>query len=283
MHHRLALVLCVLATACSGGGDSTEDLGLPTLHIDVTDSPFHDGKVEAAILHVDRITMHVQADATSGFIEVYQGAPIEIDLIELRNGITRRMTSRRLPPGTYRQLRLHVSHALLRLENGVEYSTEEGGLQMTSQDTSGFKVFLDPPIELVEGLSDDRVLLDFDLVRTFKAVGKPDDPLKFHLHPGIRAATSTMTAEIHGVVSVVDLSGSLLPAPDAVIYLLPPGERDLDQSITTTLSEVDGSMALIGLPGGTYDLVAVLGDEQVRVNGVPVVADEIAVVDLTIP
>jgi len=282
MYRRLALSLCLLATACSTGSDPA-DGNVATLAIDITDSPFHDGDVEAAIIWVDGIRAHTQAGAESGYIDIYKGRPMRIELTALRNGITRRVASSKMPPGEYSQMRLHVDRAVLRMKDGTVYRTQDGSLQMTSQDSSGFKVFLDPPLVLEEATPTVRLLLDFDLVRSFRAVGPPDDPNKFHFHPTIRAATSEAQGVIRGVVLIAYVGGKPAPAPDIVVAVLPPGEDDLDQSIATTLTDADGSMAVLGLEEGTYDVVAVSGDVQVRVEEVSVLNGETSLVDMTLP
>lgn len=284
MYRRLALSLCLLATACSTGSDPTDAGVSPlTLNVDITDSPFHDGDVEAAIVWVDGISAHTQAEAESGYVEIYEGRPMKVELTALRNGITRRVASQKMPPGEYSQMRLHVDRAVLRMKDGTVYRTQDGTLQMTSQDSSGFKVFLDPPLVLEEATPTVRVLLDFDLVRTFRAVGPKEDPNKFHFHPTIRAVTSTATGVIRGLVFIAYIDGKPKRAPDIMVHVLPPDEEDLDQSIASTLTEVDGSMAVLGLDEGTYDIVAVSGDVQVRVEDVAVVEGETSLVDMTLP
>jgi hypothetical protein len=73
-----------------------------------------------------------------------------------------------------------------------------------------------------------------------------------------------------------------LPVERAAVYVLPPGEVDVDQAFASTATETDGSYALIGLPEGTYDVQAVLGTMQAEMPSVQVTRGAISTVDLHI-
>ena len=284
----LGLALFLLAS-CSAGeteesapASSSEELG--SLSLIVTDAPLDHAMVEESLIRIDKVRIHDDAaDDDSGFDVLYDGEPIEMDLVALRNGLTELLVRADLPAGDYRQLRLHVSSARLELVNGNVYTTEDGSLKLSSQGTSGFKVFLDPPVHVSSGLNSE-VLLDFDLSKTFKPI-PANDPMNansFRLHPVIRVSNLTESGEFRGIVFVDDGQGGLIGLENASVYVMPPGESDTDLSVASTASNADGTYAILGVSPGTYDVLAkkdVLGG---RVNDVTVSAGNVSLVDIIV-
>ena len=279
----VAVSLLGLGLGCGGsGGGGGGGGGTGTISLSATDAPIDHTMVEEAVIRVDKIRVHPQADAEGGFITIYDDEPIELNLLELHNGITAELVTADVPAATYRQIRLHVESAVLRLVNGNVYDTADGSLHLTSQDTSGFKVFIDPPVAVISGFSTE-LLLDVDLSKTFLPM-PADDPLEadtYSLHPVIRVANLSTSGEIRGVVSSDDGLGGLEPRDAATIYILPPGETDTANSIASTATDADGAYAVLGLPAGTYDVLATKGGLQERVDGVTVSVGSVTVVDIT--
>jgi hypothetical protein len=280
----VSVSLLCLGVGCggsSGGGGGGGGTG--TMSLSATDAPIDHTMVDEAVIRVDKIRVHPEADAEGGFITLYDGDPIELNLLELHNGITAELVTADVPAATYRQIRLHVESARLRLVNGNVYDTEDGSLHLTSQDTSGFKVFIDPPVAVISGFSTE-LLLDVDLSKTFLPI-PADDPLEadtYSLHPVIRVANLSTSGEIRGVVGTDDESGGVVPRADATVYILPPGETDTANSIASTATEADGEYAVLGLPAGTYDVLATQADLEGRVDGVTVSVGSVTVVDITL-
>lgn len=277
--------LSLLLAACGGGSASAPPSTSTTgqLSLIATDKPLDHALVEDARIWVDQIRIHHESDGSSGFYELYAGTPIELDLDGLINGITQGLVDADLPAGSYKQLRLHLSSARLELTNGNVYQTQDDSLKLTSQDTSGYKVMFDPAIEVIGGLKRE-VLLDFDLSKTFKPV-PASDPLtatSYHLHPVIKVAVLSESGEVRGVVTEDDGTGALVGVVGASLYLLPPGETDLNEAITSTATGAAGSYALLGVAPGTYDVAAVVGPKTARLDGVVVAAGSYSTADLTV-
>ncbi len=287
----LAMTSMLCLAACSGGGGSGsggagQQGGPGEIVIELTDKPFVYDIVEEARISIDGVRIHPDggdvAEGDDGWIQIYDGPPADFDLLELRNGVKRVLLHADLPAGTYGQIRLHVTSAFLKLINGNEYSTAQGTIHLTSQDTSGFKVDVEPPIEVVSELSR-TLLLDFDMTKTFHPI-PASDPLtasRYQLHPVIHVANLSESGELRGVI-YVEPGGVKEPVANATVYVLLPGETDVENAITATASDEEGSYAVLGLGAGEYDLLARKDDLEGRVDGVPIVVANVTVADIVI-
>ena len=214
---------------------------------------------------------------------LYPGPGIVVSLLDLRDGIAAELATGEVPAGRYRMARLYIDDARLTLTNGNVYSTADGNLDLTCGNTSGLKIFFDPPLD-VAGDTDTAILLDFDLTKTFKPI-PPNDPLnatRYLLMPGIRAINRTTTGDLRGTVSEDDGAGGSIGVDTATIYVLPPGETDPAKSVATTASSASGTYAVLGLRPGTYDVLAVKDPKQGTATGVVITAAHETTLDLTI-
>ncbi len=276
------LCLATLFAACSGGSSSGSS-GSGTIHLQVTDAPFEYDIVQSASVSVDKITIFHDAQSEAGPIVLYEGAPILMDLFHLRDGLTQSLDQSALPAGTYRQLRLRVTHAELTLTNGNHYTTDDDTIRLTSQQTSGFKAFIDPPITIQRDTTTD-VLLDFDLTHTFQPVPGNDALTAnfWHLHPVIHVKNLGHVGGLTGTITQDDGQGGLLPVEGATVYVLPPGQTDTSLAVATTGTSASGSYTVIGVQPGPYDVQAVKAALSGLTAGVTVVSGEVATVDITI-
>jgi hypothetical protein len=276
------LASLLLAASCSGGGGGSSGSG--RLVMTVTDDPFPIDIVKQALVHVSEIKIHNDASAEDGFTSLdLPSGGLDLDLLGLRNGITVTAIDTILPPGRIGQIRLVIESASLTLTNDAVYSTDLGNLQLTSGKSSGLKIFVDPPIEIVAGQTT-NVLLDFDLSKTFHAV-PPPDPLnanKFLLMPGIRAANLVDSGDIRGVVTKDDGTGTFVGVDSADVFVLPPGDTDTNDAIATTATDANGNYAFLGVAPGTYDVLATKDALKGTAAGVVVVAAQSTTADITI-
>jgi len=284
----LSLATAPLLTACSGGGSYSGPGGngkTGELTVEITDKPFAYDLVTKAVVRVDRIQIQEMSDPDGSFQTLFEGGPIEVDLLDLTNGATQILVRTDVPVGNYDQMRLHVVGGQLELVDGDVFSTELGNLHLTSTGTSGLKILVEPPIQVTSQVSQ-SLLLDFDLTKSFHAVpGK--DPLNatsYKLMPVVHATNRSVTGEIRGVVREDDGSGTgtLVGVAQATVYLMPPGEPDPTNSVAATTTLEDGSYALIGVQPGTWDVLAVLDPKQGRVEGLEVSVGNVTPADVLI-
>jgi hypothetical protein len=248
-----------------------------------TDDPFvHEIVTEARIV-VSAVRVHRDSQADSGFLTIYDGPPLDLDLLDLRDGVTAQLADADLPAGSYGQIRLVIESASLTLTNGNVYSTDLGNLNLTSTGKSGLKIFVSPPIVITSGLASE-LLLDFDLTKSFHPV-PASDPLAaatFLLMPVVKASNTTSSGDIQGVVTMSDGAGGQVGVNAATVYVLPPGETDTANAVASSSSIADGSYAVLGLAAGTYDVLATSGTLQGRVDGIVVVAGNSTTVDILV-
>jgi uncharacterized protein DUF4382/carboxypeptidase family protein len=279
----LASLLLAVSCGGGGGGGSGGTAGSAGLKMVVTDDPFPIDVVKEAHVHVSAVKIQKDASADDGFTDLDVGSGIDLDLLSLRNGVTATLTDQFTSPGSIGQIRLVIDSASLTLTNDAVYSTDNGNLQLTSDKTSGLKLFVDPPIEIVAGQTT-NVLLDFDLTKTFHAV-PPTDPLsanKFLLMPGVRVTSLVDAGDIRGVVTKDDGTGTQVGVDMANVYVLPPGDTDTNDAVATTATEADGSYAFLGIAPGTYDVLATKDALKGTAAGITVVKAQSTTVDISI-
>lgn len=277
----LALVLALTSCSDSDGSSGSPNPAVPSpLTLEVTDAPFAHGIVESAELWVDLITIR----GAGGTQTLHSGSTIHFDLALLRNGLTQQLTTNIIQPGEYDQLRLRVVDASLRLIDGDEFSTAAGNLQLTSTNTSGLKLDVDPPLQIGDGVAR-TLLLDFDLVKSFKAVpgNDPLDANSYQLLPVIKVSDLSQTGELHGFVREDDGFGQLIPVSDVTVYVLPRGELQLRNALHSTATGDDGGYVVLGVDPLTYDLVADDNGLQTRSNSHRVTAGAVTTVDFVLP
>lgn len=300
--HRSTVALLLTLAACSSGSGTPTPPGDPgagpvggpepptpdvpdgepaPFGVQLTDAPFEHALLDSVVLRFDKVTAHVTDGDDGGFLTLYEGAPIEIDLAPLKNGLTAPLVVTELPSGTWRQMRLFVESGELTLVNGNVYTTEDGSLQLPSASSSGLKVFFDPPIEVIAG-AQNEVLIDFDLSNSFHPIpgNDPENAMRYQMHPVLRSGDCVTGGKLIGGV-FEDAGGSPgAPFEGATVFVLPKGQTDTAFSAATTATDEDGSWAVICLAIGEYDVKAKHGDFESAIQTVTVATGQTTVVDL---
>jgi hypothetical protein len=277
------IVLFLLACNGGGGGDALPSNGTGEMVVQMTDAPLDLNLVAEASLDVSEVKVHVSANGNSGFITLFSGPPITVNLRSLNNGIVKQLADAQLPVGSYHQVRLIITGARLVLTNGNVYSTAAGTINLTSLDTSGLKVFIEPKIDVVSGVSS-TLLLDIDLSRTFLPIpsNNPLTATSFNILPVVTAHNLADTGEISGHVFQDDGAGGTIGVDAANVYIQPPGDPDPMNAIAGTATLPDGSFRVIGLLPGTYDVLATKELLQGTNPGQVVTLGNVTTADVTI-
>jgi len=254
---RLFITVFILGALSLYSCNNDDEYALPSgkgrINILLTDSPFPVEMVNSAVIYIDKVEIRHKLDGqmegdTDSFIVVAENQ-MEINLLDLTNGITEQIATADLEAGTYDMIRLHVTDAAIILNDGTQHD-----LKIPSGSSSGLKIKIDPAIYLEEGQTSD-VLLDFDVSRSFVLKGNMNNIVGFNFKPVVRCVYMGAAGRVEGTVTDT-LSNPLENA--MVKILLPMNEKSLpdeDSVLTSSFTDADGNYKLIGIPGGIYSVI----------------------------
>jgi hypothetical protein len=232
----------LFAAAIGVLGGCSDEPATGTMTVRLADAPFPFELLAAAELGVDGVEIHVAATGTgeSGFHTVSDSSSV-LNLLDLSNGVTAYLGQAELPVGEVRQMRLLVSSASVELVDGRTFD-----LDVPSGESSGLKVFLDPPVPIVDG-QDTEVLVDVDVSRSFSArpaaPTRVDEITDFRFHPVLRVAVTDATGTLSG--RVTDAVGAT-PIAGATVALWENGA-----AVIATATDAAGMWAILGVEPGT--------------------------------
>ncbi len=248
----------LILPGCNKSETSSDGTG--RLSVKITDGPFNIDQVESAMVTITKIELRKSGDESGNPFTVISEIPVTADLINLRNGITEELANIEIQAGDYDLVRLYVDEAGLKMKG----EAEPFSLKVPSGEQTGIKVFISPLLH-VEGGITTELLLDFDLARSFVMRGNMDQGQGFNgfiFKPCIRAANNSIAGRIEGFASTVSND----PIDGARILAI----HGTDTVSTST--EAAGHYALIGLPGGTYSMLAIKESfDTIKVEDVVVV------------
>jgi hypothetical protein len=180
---------------------------------------------------------------SSAFIVVLN-SPMELNLLELRNGVTTLLAELDVPAGMYDQVRIFISEATLVMSDGMEFE-----LEIPSAFSSGLKIIIHPALVIEEGMTEE-LLLDIDLSRSLIVVGSNNDPQGYKFIPVIRSVPNSASGRIEGFVTEMSDNG----VSSASVWL------EGESVISSAISNEAGFYKMIGIPPGDYTLFAVKSD-----------------------
>ena len=266
----LLFTALMLVFSCSDENNTGGDTG--KLIVQLTDAPFpHDlvaeanvtifkieARYKADILDYDMEGTIMEDEEDSPFI-VLMEEEIQVNLLELTNGVTETLLNTDVPVGTYDLIRVYVKGVNVVLEDGTTYD-----LKVPSGEQTGIKIFIKPGLTVNGGLTAD-LLLDFDVSKSFVAKGNVKAISGFNFKPVIKACNRSTTGTLKGLIteSVDDVIVGVEGAQVAIF-------AD-DTLITTTFTAVDGGYIVMGLDAGMYRVaVEKEGYEMQTVEGIEI-------------
>ncbi len=237
--------------SCSDNNDSTSGTG--RLSVVLTDAPFPSDLVAEANVTIFKLDARLKGEAKemegqtkdeSTFVVLMENE-IQVNLLDLTNGITEQLVNTDVPVGTYDLIRVYVKGINVVLTDGTTYD-----LQVPSGSQSGIKVFIKPGLVVNGGLSSD-LLLDFDVSRSFVPKGNRHDfggITGFNFKPVIKASNMTTAGTLTGVVTTLQ-EETLVGLEGVQVSVFAA-----DTLNTTAFTDATGEYAIMGLTSGSYDV-----------------------------
>jgi hypothetical protein len=276
------LLACFAAfIGCTDSNDESARMG--KMSIRLTDAPFpHDLVAEANVtifkidarniaMESDTETEGKVADETGSSFTVLMEQEIEVNLLDLTNGITETLVDTEVPNGTYDLVRVYVKGVNVVLTDGTTYD-----LKVPSGEQTGIKVFIKPGITVAGNLSAD-LLLDFDVSKSFVAKGNIKDLAGitgFNFKPVIKACNLSTAGSLAGMVTTLQEEVAVgLEGAQVSIFAA-------DTLNTTTFTDGTGAYMVMGLLSGDYDVTVELdGYDAQSVEDIEIVAGNKSVQD----
>lgn len=263
----LFMALALALTNCSDDQNDSNSDETGRLVVRLTDAPFpHDLVAEAnvTIFKVDARLVddgndddetseenegnNGDSDDNSPFV-VLMEEEIDVNLLELTNGVTEQLANLDVPAGTYDLVRVYV-----RGINVVLTDERVFDLKVPSGEQTGIKVFIKPALNVIGGLSSD-LLLDFDVSRSFVAKGstkRVDGITGFNFKPVIKASNMSTAGTLAGTVITIEEEMEMALEGAQITVLA------ADTVNTTGFTDTDGNYAIMGLESGAYKAFAEL-------------------------
>ena len=254
--------------SCTDNDDKNRDYG--RLSVNLTDAPFpHDLVAEAkvTIFKIDarykgdmNIISELEDNSDSSMITeekssfvVLMEDEMEVNLLELTNGVTKNLVDLDVPVGIYDLVRVYVKGVNVVLTDGSTFD-----LKVPSGEQTGIKIFIKPGLVVEGGLSAD-LLLDFDVSKSFVAKGGGsnfENITGFNFKPVIKACNMSTAGTLSGKVTTLqeEVAVGLKGAQVAVFAA--------DTLNTTTFTDADGKYMVMGLMAGSYDVEVELSTYQ---------------------
>jgi hypothetical protein len=183
---------------------------------------------------------------------------IEVNLLELTNGVTEMLLDTEIPAGSYDLIRVYVKGVNVVLNDEMSSTYD---LKVPSGEQSGIKVFIKPDLVITSGLSAD-VLLDFDVSRSFIPRGNIRNAVSFNgfnFKPVIKVSNLTTAGTLYGEVTTMD---GVTAGVEITVYQ--DGEL-----VTASSTDETGGYMIMGLDAGIYDVTAALeGYDTITAEGI---------------
>jgi hypothetical protein len=192
------MILLAVTFGCSGGGSSNGS-STGTVSLSMTDAkPVLPANVTNCIVTIDEVLVHSPGGGWQS-LPMKQN-PYIIDLLQFYDGFTTEFVPPvNLPKGKYTQVRLSVTSAVLRFDNGG--TTEDVTVTIPSENLKTDKNF---DFDVAEGGFVD-ITVDFDLSKSIVVEGPVGTP-SYKLKPVLHLVETTEAATIKGSISNASIS-----------------------------------------------------------------------------
>jgi len=257
------LLTLIFYSSCEKPGETGR------LVIQITDDPFPMEMIEEARINIIKVELRKAGeDLEDPYLNIFEDN-VELNLVDLRNGITSQLLDIEVPAGNYDLIRLYVDNASLSVKDGDRYD-----VKVPSGAQTGIKIFVKPEIEVGDGITAE-LLLDFDLSKSFVLKGNYRTPAGikgFNFKPVIRAVNNSTAGRIEGEVS--DTAAVVIP--NASVWM------EQDSVIASAFTDTTGYYSIIGLPTGIYTLYATKEKYDTVMSDVVIIAANRTIRNITL-
>ncbi|MCA6078175.1 DUF4382 domain-containing protein [Fulvivirga sedimenti] len=270
------LIIGIAVASCDSNEGSTG-----TLKLSLTDAPLDNPDIVAVNLSVVRVD--IKGNDGWEVLDDFED-PVDVNLLNYRDGNSFLLTEEELPAGGYKEIRLvldiaeHDGGDAANRGTYLEFSdgTREP-LFVPSGEQSGYKAkgnFTIPPDGIV------GITLDIDARRAVVEAGNSG---KFLLKPVVRLVEDKDVAMIKGSITSETAYESLkVFAYEEGSYtedelIVEPESVEFPNSITSGNVSEDGAFTLGFINSGTYDLVVALYDENQEFVEVVAIIEDVSV------
>ncbi|HUF66897.1 MAG TPA: DUF4382 domain-containing protein [Gemmatimonadaceae bacterium] len=256
---RRGALAALIAAAVSLGCADAISPSTGRLEVRMTDAPFPFSEVKSVNVHVVRVDARrdevsdaeVQDENDMGGWVTIASPDAVFDLLTLQGGATTNLGAATLATGRYNAFRLILdtdqSSVILNDDSEVD-------VMWPSAAETGIKIFLDAPVDVVEGSS--VMILDFDVGRSFVLRGNSISNNGLLFKPVIRAIASELTGSVSGTVLAETAEGE--PVEGASVELLVDGTllADADEAnvVATTATDAEGNFTFGWILPGSYEI-----------------------------
>lgn len=236
------IALTALFVGITGCNDKEGD---GTLNVRLTDAPFPTDLIAEANITVSKIEIRQSGGSEGGPYTTILEDEVSANLLDLTNGVTANLASVEIPEGSYDLVRVYISEASVVLNDDPETTYN---LNVPSGAQTGLKIFINPDIDVVGGLSSE-LLLDVDVSQSFIPLGPPDKGINgFNFKPVIKATNESFAGRLVGRVTTT-IEEAAQPVDGAQVSVFAA-----DTLNTTTFTNEDGNYEVPGLIAGIYDI-----------------------------
>lgn len=256
--YSLLILMLVLGFSCSES-DTITNSG--SISIKLTDAPMPYNQFMEASITVDKVEIGLASDPNS-FVTIMNETKT-FNMLNMINGITEVLASATIPEGNYDTVRLYISSTNMQMNSGETFTYEvtqsnmSGGMMGNGMNfnngTGSIDMSLDHIINVQMGSQND-FLMDIDIDHSFNLEGVNFSGMGsgmmsmtgFTFNPTMRfvnlADAGTISGFVHmGTEGLSDVNISLMQNGTAY---------------TTTHTDNTGHYTMIGIPEGTYTIMA---------------------------
>ena len=169
----------------------------------LTDAPFPHNKVSEVNITISDILLEpdtqrqYEAETPLETIDLLE-VPIEVNLLDLTNGVTVTLANSKLPSGSYGLLKVYLSAVRIILSDKTVFD-----LNSRANQLGGTEIILPAKFDIGPGLTKD-LLLDFDVSRSFMPRTSPDANMGiagFYFNPVVKLSDNANSGSLSGIIT----------------------------------------------------------------------------------